>query len=46
MKLSKKDKKLLVELIHCELYAQEQSVGVMYDQKRVDRLKKLKAELS
>ena len=45
MKLSKKDKKLLVELIHCELYAQEQAVGVMYDQKRVDRLKKLKVEL-
>ena len=43
--MNKKDKKLLVELIHCELYAQEQSVGVMYDQKRVDRLKKLKAEL-
>lgn len=45
MKLSKKDKKLLTELIHCELYAQEQSVGVLYDQKRVDRLKKLKVEL-
>ena len=44
--MKKKDKKLLVELIHCELYAQEQSAGVMYDQKRVDRLKKLKVELS
>jgi len=46
MKLSKKDKKLILELIHCEMFAQEQSVGVMYEQKRVDRLKKLKAELS
>ena len=46
MKLSKKDKKLLKELIHCELYAQEQSVGVMYEGKRRDRLLKLKAELS
>ena len=46
MKLSKKDKKLLLELVHCEMYAQEQSVGVMYEQKRVDRLRKLKVELS
>lgn len=46
MKLSKKDKKLLLELVHCELYAQEQSVGVMYEEKRRTRLLKLKAELS
>ena len=46
MKLSNKDKKLLLELIHCELYAQEQSVGVMYEEKRRARLLKLKAELS
>ncbi len=46
MKLSDKDKQLLKELVHCEIFAQEQSVSTLYDQKRVDRLKKLKVELS
>lgn len=46
MKLSKKDKKLLLELIHCEMYAQEQATGVMYEEKRMKRLRKLKVELS
>ena len=32
----------MLELINCELYGQEQSVGVLYDQKRVSRLKKLR----
>lgn len=45
MKLSKKDKKLMLELLNCELYAHEQSVGVMYDQKRVSRIKKLRLEI-
>ena len=45
MKLSKKDKKLILELLNCELYAQEQSVGVDYDQKLVSRIKKLRLEI-
>ena len=46
MKLSKKDKKLLLELVHCEMFAQEQSVGVNYEEKRVRRLRKLKVLLT
>lgn len=42
MKLSNKDKKLLLELLNCELYTQEQTVGVDYNQKRVSRIKKLR----
>jgi hypothetical protein len=45
MKLSKKDKKLITELIHCEQYALEQSVGVLFDEKRRKRLMKLKRKL-
>ena len=46
MKLTKKDKKLLLELVHCEIIAQETDINVLYDQKRVERLRKLKVELS
>jgi len=45
MKLSKKDKKLVLELLNCELFEQEQSVGVNYDQKRVSRIKKLRLRI-
>jgi len=43
--LLKLDKKTMLQLINCELYAQEQSVGVLYDQERVSRLKKLRLEI-
>lgn len=42
MKLSKKDKKLVLELLNCELYRQEQAKETLYDQKRVSRIKKLR----
>jgi hypothetical protein len=45
MKLKKKEKRLLLELIHHDLYAQEQVANVTYDQKRVDRLKRMRQEI-
>jgi len=46
MKLSKKDKKLLLELVLCDMFDQEQTVGVNYEEKRVKRLRKLRVLLS
>lgn len=45
MKLSKKDKKLVLECLNCELYQQEQGTNVPYDQKRVSRIKKLRLRI-
>ena len=45
MKLSKKDRKLLIELLHCDIFAREQVANVTYDQERMDRVKKLKIKL-
>lgn len=46
MKLSKKDKRLLKELLHQEIYAQEQIANVTYDLDRVQRVKALLLRLS
>jgi len=45
MKLSKKDRKLLIELLHNDIYAREQVANVTYDIGRMHRVKKLKRKM-
>jgi len=45
-KLKKKDRKRLIQLIQCEIYAQEQAVEVPYDMLDVVHLKQLLEKLS